>query len=303
VNLAGFRYRNILSSHGGPIGALSAHPTSDGTFFLAFAALEKFVRPDWMDKLAVYGPNDGTGTSKYKTTAAHKAISEALERWAFYAVARSENAALFGFDIDCSTSGMAAFPAFTSKPARKNALIEAIERWSVCAWWEGYLKSESSLFADGGIEVLRIEPLWMGIETVILQRRSRSTGARVFAFSSGRSLATAIARASVELERNSLALDRFYQRFRFNSDSGVVNCFPELQDTYEKRLVFFSTLEGYKAFQRRTRSSPKELIRVPTLLIDAEIKGPWSRFASVWRCMFSPVSDQAFGIQSDYFLF
>src|ERR1022692_2454767 len=65
-----------------------------------------------------------------------------MERWAFRVKVRAPDRELYGFDIDESSNGMAAFPGLFHTEARKRALLEAVERASVIAWWEGVLDGE-----------------------------------------------------------------------------------------------------------------------------------------------------------------
>ena len=89
----------------------------------------------------VFGNADGTGSSTDPAVAKHIAISEALERWAFFETQR-ESETKFGFDHDRSSNGMA---AYTSLPATAPAeawaeVTDPFERrWLYYTGPEGYL--------------------------------------------------------------------------------------------------------------------------------------------------------------------
>src|SRR4051812_18550664 len=137
LSLAGLRYRNVLAEFGGPVERIEA-----GHFFvrgrpaiLANATLSQgLIRKE---RLFLFSDAHGTGVAPVASVARHKAVSEALERWAFHSLVRSERAEQFGFDVDPSTTGMSAFPGVLRRQARRSAVLEAVERFSLIAWWEG----------------------------------------------------------------------------------------------------------------------------------------------------------------------
>jgi hypothetical protein len=79
-----------------------------------------------------------------------------MERWAYYETAASPDASLYGFDIDPTTNGMAAYPGLFARQARKAAWLEGVERTAVFAWWDGLL--------DGRV----VETDWPETQAVIL---------------------------------------------------------------------------------------------------------------------------------------
>ena len=121
LSLAGLRYRNVLAVFGGPVARIETghFPVRGRCVILANATLV----PGLVRKapLSLFSAADGTGTHPVAAVARHKAISEAMERWAFHALVRSENAADFGFDIDPSSTGMSAFPGILRRQARRSA--------------------------------------------------------------------------------------------------------------------------------------------------------------------------------------
>src|ERR1044071_7034575 len=156
LSLAGLRYRNVLAEHGGPIQRIETghFPVRGRRTILANATLV----PGLVRKgpLSLFSDADGTGTHPVAAVARHKAVSEAMERWAFHALVRSDRAEEFGFDVDPSSCGMAAFPGFLRRQARRSAVLEAVERFSLIAWWDG--KIDGRLF----------ETDWPGVSAVAI---------------------------------------------------------------------------------------------------------------------------------------
>lgn len=285
LSLGAWKYRSILSKSGGPIERLASReiqlPTGQAFEVLAY------LKPELTEvsQHQIYGSADGSGTDKRFSVACNKAISEALERWAFYNLCDSEHAKLYGFDREPSTTGMAAFPGLFRNSAKRIAYFEAIERWSLTWWWENGLPSRR-LDQINGIEL--ITPWSSESSTVILWT---DKAPHAYGFAAGTHLKKAIAKAQIELQRNQVVLG--------NGD------LPEVDSIQEKRLINFAREEGFNLFMKRVEKS-KVLLTVPErplLIINREVDGPWSRYATVWRCLFDPVSRRHLGSDVDYFLF
>jgi len=110
-SLAAINYRDVFTSDGGPIDRVSSG-SIDVLGKQAHQA-NAYLAPGLIrgkPALCVYGNADGTGASGSAQVARHMAISEALERWAFYELSQGDESAKYGFDVDNSTNGMAAFP-------------------------------------------------------------------------------------------------------------------------------------------------------------------------------------------------
>lgn len=140
INLAPFYYHKITHPAQGVIKNIEYKKSTINkeSFFQAVATLQDSLRPKSKNKNVIYGNSDGTGTHKSLFMAQNIAITEALERWAFYHCAyNKELSKKYCFDIIPSTTGMAAFPGIFAQSARTNALCEAIERHSLLSFWEG----------------------------------------------------------------------------------------------------------------------------------------------------------------------
>lgn len=281
LSLAAFRYRNVLKADGGPIGRISVREFSvfGRRMFQANAWLAEGVIPE-RRKFALYSDADGTGTAEVPMVARYMAISEAMERWAFHAKVQAPDRELYGFDIDESSNGMAAFPGMFPSQARKRAMLEAVERASVLAWWEGLLDGEVRQTEWPGINAVVLQsPIGYGV-TVLAFREVRPD-----TFAYGHGAATnyfgACERAVMELARHEYVLDLH------RISRGVTPVAPP-SDLFERRALFFSSAEGHALFQARLQRQTRGRRFVARVAHDTEIRGPWSDYACVWRVLIDP---------------
>lgn len=282
LSLAAVKFRSVLAAHGGPIQRIETGflPVRGQRTILANATLE----PGLVRKgaLSLYSSADGTGTDPVAAVARHKAVSEALERWACDAVARSDRAAEFGFDRDPSSNGMAAFPGLLSRQARRSAVLEAVERYSLIAWWEGFAPAQAVATDWPGVSAVAI-PGPLGGVTVVAHART-DWGGYVYGHAAEESVGAACERAVLELARHEWILrSRWLNRF-----AGEV---VAPSNIFERRLVFFATEEGHELFRRRATARPGRSAPKPEVICDREVPGPWSRYATVWRFAYRPLTD------------
>lgn len=272
-SLAAINYRDIFTSAGGPIERISSG-SIDVLGKRAHQA-NAYLAPGLIHgkpRLSVYGNADGTGASASAQIARHMAISEALERWAFYELSQGSTAANYGFDTDHSTNGMAAFPGFFKGQARRRARYEALERWALISWWSGHMRA--SLVGDAlfGVTALRLEHSATFGEVVILFRRS-AAGHVSYGYSAGSSFRSAAARAAVELARNEFVVG--YYKLRTAA--------REVPNGFERRCLYFASEEGHAEFLRRVFDRRPLHESKWSVHFDGELPGPWSRYATVWR--------------------
>jgi len=274
LSLAPFLYRNVFAEDGGPIQRVQS-----GTLpILGTAAFQSnaYLRPELVTGKsghAVYGNADGTGSATSPAVAEHKAISEALERWAFLDTHKKGGRRLaeFGFDHDRSSNGMAAFPGFKSS-AKRSAMYEAIERWAVIGWWDGYLDAEvTSAPIYKNVGMVRIKHGQRG-EVVVLFHKSAS-GFVSYGHAAAENITTAVTKAAVELARTEFVLACYRAKGSLAS----------IDNYLERRAVFFSSEEGFKMFQERLDRKPNKPAPLWRTIFDGEITGPWSKWATVWR--------------------
>lgn len=282
--LAYWYYRNILTTSSHPIERLSTKNVelADGsTVWEAYAYLSEKtinIRPDYY---SLYGNAHGTGTHKTKLGAIHRAISEALERWAFLESSNSNHFAKYGFDLDPSSSGIAAYPSLTTSKSREIALSEAVERWGLYNWWCGNV-SATSLPRFKDIEIITINTPFRDRICLVVYRRCPLSNLWAYGFACGITYESALQKAIVELSRNERVLLTSFKKTKVVPDKSL--------DLTEWRTLFFASQEGFDLFKSRlelsvqTNSNGLEP-NPPALLVDTEIRGPWSKYAKVWRCV------------------
>jgi hypothetical protein len=272
-SLAAINYRDVFTSDGGPIDRVSSG-SIDVLGKQAHQA-NAYLAPGLIrgkPALSVYGNADGTGASGSAQVARHMAISEALERWAFYDLSQGDDAPKYGFDVDNSTNGMAAFPGLFKSQARKRAQLEALERWALVSWWSGHMRASVVGDAMLGVTALRLEHNAGIGEVAILFRRS-AAGHVSYGYSAGTTFRSAAARAAVELARNEFVVGYYKLRSVVRD---VPNCF-------ERRCLYFAGEEGHAEFLRRVFDRKPHREAAWSVLFDGELPGPWSKYATVWR--------------------
>lgn len=283
MNLAPLRYRRIFERDGGPIKKLVVGKVLlwDGTPYCEAAAYfsDELSLPA-EESLRIYDDIGGCGMDPSQAVAGYKAISEALERWAFHAIWEGSDISKFGFSVDPSTTGMAAYPGLTSSGARRISNWEAVERWSLLEWWRGGLP----LKIDGEYDPLsgRAEILtpFSGAAVALIWASSTRFPFRTYGFAAGRDFESACAKAAVELTRNLYGLNAYFEKGGSGSD---------LREMTERRLYYFSRGDGARAVDLLIASSRalSPVSKIPRKLVDAEIPGPWSRYAAVWRTLYA----------------
>jgi hypothetical protein len=290
LSLAGLRYCRAFQGDQGPIARLESGKVTVGgrNWHQVNAYLADELRPPKDNTL--YANADGTGADPTEIVAVHKAISEAMERWAYYETVVSPDASLYGFDMDPTTNGMAAFPGLFARQARKAAWLEGIERAAILAWWEGFL--------DGRL----IETDWPGISAVILKPPgggfvaitfSRTPcGTHAIGHGADVTISGACMKGMIEMGRHDRVVRRFLAR-----PIGT----PKPTNILESRALFFASKAGFALFSKRLRTPARARVGHFETICDREIPGPWSQYASVWRVAFRPLSNGFISADEDYF--
>lgn len=275
MSLAPWFYRNLIEPNEiiNPPEYFRVQNIYEGEVFEAVCSLKPDLKPSWVSVSSIYRNCEGAGTSKHLNIAIYKAISEALERWAFYHTATESLFLKFGFNEDPSTTGMAAYPGFLTSIARKNARFEAIERWAVHNFWKGLLPIKEHETLDL-ISIYEIITPFPDVHVVVLNMVS--DGLNIFSFACENSFQATVRHALVELNRNRRVLN---QRNEFQLD--------KLEDISDKRLLFFSRPEGKALYLEKVQKAPCAINAVPKLICDSEIKGPWTKYAKVWRVLYA----------------
>jgi hypothetical protein len=282
LSLAALRYRNVLAEFGGPIAdiQMGEFPVRGRKLVLANATL----KPGLTRKMAtsLYSDADGTGVNLVPSVARHIAVSEALERWAFSALVRSERAEDFGFDLDPSSTGMSAFPGLIHRQARHRSVLEGIERFSLMAWWEGRVQGRLFDTDWPGVSAVAIDGPFGGM-TVIAFARTQ-WGGYVYGHAADESFSGACERAVVELARHEWIMRSWWLASVAGERKAPSNIF-------ERRLMYFASQEGHEAFLRRVHGRVTAPSVNPEVICDSELPGPWSEYATVWRFALRPPSD------------
>src|SRR6478736_4346715 len=296
LNLAAFRYRAIMAASGGPIERLEIADVAllGRRTFLANAFLRAGLAGDLAGN-EVFSAANGSGTSDSPMVARFMALSEALERWAHWQLCLTDGGK-YGFDVDPSTNGMAAFPGLWGRQARPGALMEAAERFNLLNWWEGRLAAAESSTAWPGVRAAVICSAVPGI-TVILFRRT-AEGFVAYGHAAAMDYATACRKAAGEMERHAQVISRFAMTHAGRIDDQL----SPAAHPIERRSIFFATEAGHELFLERLRSAPRKLAAPPRKVFDGPVPGPWNRYADVWRVVYEPPSDRFLGAEENYFM-
>jgi hypothetical protein len=292
LSLAALRYRNVFAEFGGPIAQIETgvFPVCGRRMIQANACLTAGLTP--RRPLSIYSDADGSGTHPRASVARHMAVSEALERWAFHSVVRSPRAAEFGFDVDPSSNGMSAFPGLVRGQARRKALLEAVERFSLISWWEG--RATGRLFETDwpGVSAVAIDGPFGGVTVVAFARTDY--GGFAYGHAAEESFGAACERAVVELARHEWVLRASWLSF-------VSGEKPAPTDLFERRCLYFSSPEGHAHFLDRVNGRPAGNMARPEIVCDRDIPGPWADYATVWRFALRPPSEDFLTAGQDYF--
>ncbi|MFP4541685.1 MAG: hypothetical protein ACLFR7_08640 [Opitutales bacterium] len=297
LNLAPLRYERVLRRDGGPIEHLERMTVAvrEGPLHNVNAFLAEGLKPMKGEATDFYSNADGGGTHALELVARFKAISEAIERWAFWDRVESAGRDLFGFDIEPSTTGMAAFPGLLQERARHTARLEALERFALLHWWEGRLPHR----LERGVEGMQVVEILLPTReacAVIVFEDDVALGTRHYGYGAGDDYGNAVARAHGEMIRHRLTVGRFVRRFP-DPAMGLVT----LRHGDERRSFYFALREGRQLFDDRLAEGPWGAPARLRQVFDGWIPGAWNRYATVWRCLFEPPSDDHLGDRGDYF--
>jgi hypothetical protein len=290
LSLAALRYRDVFVEDGGPIERVLT-----GDFNILGQPQKQanaFLKPELTagkSPYAIYGQADGTGSAGSTAIACHMAISEALERWAFLAMHNRPEGRRYGFDVDRSSNGMAAFPGMFHAQAASRARMEALERFALIAWWDGRLPAEKMCSPFPGVDLVRIHHNVGAGEVVVLVQRSRAGVA--YGHAAAGTVRAAACKAAVELARADFVL------VAHRAKGALV----QAANFFERRALHFSTDEGYAEFERRLETRPDRPAPRWATAFDGAIPGPWSRWATVWRHAVAMPTDEYLNPHSNFF--
>jgi ribosomal protein S12 methylthiotransferase accessory factor YcaO len=195
---------------------------------------------------------------------------------------RSASAADYGFDVDPSSNGMSAFPGLLRRQARKFAVLEAVERFSLIAWWEGLAAGRKFETDWPGVDAVAIDGPFGGITVVAYARTP--WGGHVYGHGAGESFSAACEKAVAELSRSESIL-----RLAWFAAAAGAKIAPT--NIFERRCLFFAGEEGHELFRERLEGRASGATPPVEVICDCGIPGPWDRYATVWRFALRPPSD------------
>ena len=284
MNLAPMRYANIDAKSGGPIELMEAGAleTERGRFYQVNASLAGIHNLNRVGT-QYFSPADGTGVDRHLLMAQYKAISEALERWAYHYLVQIGYLRRYGFDVEPTTTGMAAYPGLFEFQARRRAKLEAEERFCINRWWHGHLGSRDRQQANH--RALEIENPLSGSRVALVWKEFRP-GRHAYGTAAGRTWDQAHAKAWLEMELMARALNK--------GPAADLAALRRMPNSGERQLVYFSLEEGHSRFQQRLKqgSSGWSGSR-PQPIIDCLIPGPWQAYTTVWRVVYPMVREKS----------
>ncbi|MBK1858695.1 hypothetical protein [Cerasicoccus arenae] len=299
MNLAPIKFRDILVADGGPIRTVDI----GSEMFLGreHYSAHAYLRDDLRTRRTMHTiPDmpDGVGSGKDPSTAHFRAVSEALERWAFRHCSLDDRSHFeYGFDYDPTTNGMAAYPGLFDSAARMSARREAIERHCLILWWEGFLGITSIADPFEGVRAVRIDNPFSD-DVVVLLWQFVDERFYTYGFGLGASVDKACWRAGIELSRTAGIVKTYYE-FNNCPDRRTIE---ELDHPFERRILYFSRPEGFLDVIKKMESSPQhEPPQTPLVIVDRKLVGPWSKYATVWRVVIEQPSREFAGKNADYF--
>jgi len=294
INLAPLRYPRAIGPDR-PIRAISLQEVDApmGRCFYATATLAPEFGPAMTTQ--VYGRAHGGGYHASPLVARAMAVSEALERWAFFAT-KAKTPELGGFDIDPTTNGMAAYPGLFTWQARVRAKREAIERYALLSWWEGCGAAKALSQATGDESAWQLGEPIEGYVAVLVCRDDAASGMRFYGHAAGRTPEEALGRARMEMFSHEQVVRGFVDRH-----PDPLMALATLTKTAEKRAVYFALPEGQACFRDRLRATSWKPRRAPKVALDRALLGPWSEFADVWRVVYEPPSSEFLSRRNDVF--
>lgn len=281
LNLAPIRY-SLVSEEGGPIANIEYGQTDylGETWQLCRATLQEEFRHPLSFKLRLFNPADGAGMGLTRLEARAKAVSEALERWAYTETSSGPDAVLYGYPYSMSTKGMAAFPSLFAGPARRSAIAEAFEYYSIDAWWGGALNHWIINREDSTIVFIN-QPEFKGhIALAIRHLDGLENYVASYGIGSGMTPEEAELKAQLEACRSQTILER--------RDATPFSVRPRPVIEMEQRLLEFSSRDGFSMVKDRLATQPwMDTIR-PKVVYDGPVSGPWNKYAHVWRYALEP---------------
>lgn len=292
LNLAPWYYRNLIGENQlieTPLFYKVSNVFGE-EYFESNVSLKSISTTLKFEKSSIYNNCDGSGADSYKNIAIYKAISEALERMAFY---ESINVSShdYGFGDNPTTTGMAAYPHFNYSKARLNAQTEAVERWAVHQFNKSFVPVVIVNTNLNNLEHFElITPFRDKYKISLIAYKYLDF--YVYSFAGGKTIELSFRKALIELNRNLKILLK---------NENYKNSYSYYSDPTDRTLIYYSSNEGYQKFKALINSAPSRLINThPKILCDSPIVGRWSTYTKVWRYL---LEDSYFPTYKDHTFF
>jgi len=280
LNLAPIRYA-MVAEEGGPVENLEYGQISylNRAWHQCRATLLPEFRHPMGEKLCLFNAADGSGMGQTRLEARARAVSEALERWAYQESSSGPDSLLYGYQYADSTKGMAAFPSLFPGQARRAAVAEAHEYYAIDAWWAGTLR-HWIINRDDATIVFIDQPEYAGYIALAIRNLDLNQYVASYGIGSGTTPQEAELKAQLEACRSESILQA-RERIPENARRR-----PVLET--EQNLLRFASPEGHTIVLDRLASQPWLPPIKPKVVFDGPVKGPWNKYTHVWRHALQP---------------
>ncbi len=284
-----------MAAAGGPIERVEVAGTSilGERYFLANAYLKGALAGE--RRKSLYSEANGSGTDRTVMVARFKAISEALERWAHWETHTGPDRNRYGFDVDPSSNGIAAFPGLWARQARASAQAEATERFNLLNWWEGRLPATVADSPWPGVTAVTIRSQAPGLAVILF--RKTAEGFFTYGHAGDMNYPDACRKAAAEMERH----EQVVRRFAELHGGRILGQLPADAHPLERRGLYFAHETGHAQFLERLRTPARATAELK-VAYDGPIPGPWSKYADVWRVVYAPPSRRFLSMDETYFM-
>lgn len=187
---------------------------------------------------------------------------------------------------------MSAFPGLFDRQARRHSVLEAVERFSLIAWWDGLIEGRRFDTDWPGVSAIAIDSPLGGVTVVVYARTQ--WGGYVYGHAADESFSGACEKAILELGRHEWIMRSWWLQRVAGEHKVATNLF-------ERRCIYFATEEGHETFMRRVETPASGPAPTPEVLCDCELPGPWDEYATVWRFALRPPSDGYIRGGAEYF--
>jgi hypothetical protein len=304
--LSAWRYGPLFLPKNGVIDNIQiVRHANEKNKFVAYAELSTAIGIEFSKRNVIYGNAHGAGTSNSKFVAICKAMSECIERWAFYHLMKESPRAQHLL-LNPSSDGFAAHSNFDGIDARRNAYSEAVERLSLnllnhraLLLTQKIVRGDVDVYVFDLKENLTAPPGFPELPYfTIVHSFCPALKFHYYGFSGDMDIEKSIDHSVNESARNYRAIKRWLELKSSEMPNSSANEIlrTNIEDSnnefpiYERRLLYFASDAGWQRFQDllNIEQSAKTSNRTELACdFDSEIQGPWAKYAKVWRVLLS----------------